>query len=142
LYSEATYRKAIEEVANNGLTLGFGVVKSTARFSSYGRVTRDEDGKVKAVVEVPEATEEELKISERSINLFVVDNKWLFKILPKIKQSAVKGEYYIVDIVKFAIDEGQKVETIEIENEDEALGINTPEDREETEKILRSRQNS
>jgi len=139
LYSQATYRKVIEEVANKELTLGFAVVKSETRFGSYGRVTRDENGKVKAVVEVPEATQEELTVPERSINLFVVDNKWLFNTLPKIKQSAVKGEYYIVDIVKFAIDENRPVEAIEIENEDEALGINTQEEREETEKILKAR---
>jgi len=139
LYTKETYRKIIQRVAEKSLTLGFGVVKSQTRFSSYGRVIRDKEGKVAGIIEVPEATEEQKKISERNPNLFVADNKWLFGVLPKIKASSVKGEYYIVDIVKFAIDEGKPVEAIEIENEDEALGINTHEDREETEKILKAR---
>ena len=139
LYSAGTFRKMVETVVGNDLTLGFAVAKSKTRFESYGRVARNEQGKILGVVEVPEATEEQKAIEERSINLFAVDNKWLFGVLAKIKQSSVKGEYYIVDIVKFAIDEGRKVEAIEIENEDEALGINTHEDLEETEKILRER---
>lgn len=139
LYSAMTFEKMIKAVAGKNLTLGFAVVNSQTRFGSYGRVLRDKNGKVAGVMEVPEATEEQKAIPERSINLFVADNQWLFGVLPKIKQSSVKGEYYIVDIVKFAIDEGKKVEAIEIENEDEALGINTHEDREETEKILAAR---
>jgi len=139
LYTAGTFRKMIETVSKNDLTLGFAVAISHDRFGSYGRVVRDKNGKVLGVIEVPEATEEEKKIPERNINLFTANNKWLFGVLPKIKKSAVKGEYYIVDIVKFAIDEGKKVDAIEIEDEDEALGINTHEDREEVEEILKKR---
>ncbi len=141
LYTAKTYRKMIESAVEGDLKLGFAVVKSPTRFDDYGRVLRDKTGKVLGVVERPEASQEQRKIAERSINLFIVDNRWLFQILPKIKQSAVKKEYYIVDIVKLAIDEGLRVEAIEIEDEDEALGINTHENREETEKILLARHN-
>jgi len=139
LYTAKTYRKMIELAVKEDLRLGFAVVKSRDRFDDYGRVMRDKTGKILGVVERPEASDEQKKIAERSINLFIVDNEWLFQVLPKVKQSAVKKEYYIVDIVKLAIDEGLQVEAIEIEDEDEALGINTHENREETEKILLAR---
>jgi len=141
LYTAKTYRKMIESAVEGDLKLGFATVKSSTRFDDYGRVLRDQAGKVLGVIERPEASAEQRKIAERSINLFIVDNGWLFQALPKIKQSAVKKEYYIVDIVKLAIDEGLRVEAIEIEDEDEALGINTHENREETEKILLARRN-
>ena len=48
-------------------------------------------------------------------------------------------EYYVNTIVVMAISEGKKVETVEIDDIDEALGINTVEDKEEVERILKSR---
>lgn len=140
LYSAKTYKKMLSEYVDKNLTLAFAVVKSPTRFDSYGRVLRDSAGDVTGVVEVPEATEEELKIEEKSINLYAVDNKWLFETLPQIKASSVKKEYYIVDIVKKAIDSGKKVDTVEVDDEDEALGINTLDDRDEVEKIIKRRQ--
>ena len=139
LYTKGTYQKVIEQTVENDLTIGFAVVKSKERFDSYGRVIRNSDGKVQDIIERPEATPKQREITERNPNLFVVDNKWLFSALKKVKQSAVKKEYYLVDIVKLAIAEGKKIETVPIDNEDEALGINTQEDREETEEILKSR---
>lgn len=139
LYTKRTYKKMINTAITKQLTLGFATVVSD-RFESYGRVIRDKEGKPVEVVEVPEATEKQKKIKEKSINLYIVDNSWLFGALPKIAKSTVKKEYYIVDIVKLAISEGKKVATVEINDEDEALGINTLEDRAETERILRQRQ--
>jgi len=138
LYSQATYQKMINEATLKNLTLGFATVVSK-RFESYGRVIRDSQGKPVEVIEVPEATAEQKIIKEKSINLYIADNKWLFGALPKIQKSAVKKEYYIVDIVKMAIDEGANVEAIAIEDEDEALGINTLEDKAETERVLERR---
>lgn len=138
LYTKKTYEKMIDTAIGEELTLGFATVVSN-RFESYGRVIRDKSGKPLEVIEVPEATEEQKMIKEKSINLYIVDNDWLFSALSKVKQSAVKKEYYIVDIVKLAIAEGKKVEAIKIDDEDEALGINTLEDRAETEAILGKR---
>ena len=142
LYDKETFKLMVEKAISNELTLGFAVVNNPDRFDSYGRVARDAEGKVQQIIEVPEATEAQKKLPERSINLYVVDNKWLFTNLPKIKMSSVKKEYYIVDIVKMAIDQGKKVEAIQINDENEALGINTLEDKEEAEKILKNRSNS
>jgi bifunctional UDP-N-acetylglucosamine pyrophosphorylase/glucosamine-1-phosphate N-acetyltransferase len=139
LYSAQTFRKMIQTVAEKNLTLAFAVVNTPNRFGSYGRITRDSAGRVLGVVEVPEATEEQLKIPERSPSVFAVDNRWLFSALKRIPLSAVKKEYYVNTIVELAIQEGKKVETVEIEDEDEALGINTNDDREETERILKAR---
>ncbi len=140
LYSAATYEKMLKTYTDKDLTLAFATVESASRFDSYGRVLRGDKGEIKGVVEVPEATEAELKIKEKSINLYAVDNEWLFGVLPDIKQSAAKKEYYIVDIVKKAIDQGKKVATVGVDDEDEALGINTLDDRAEVEGILRARQ--
>lgn len=139
LYTAPTFRKMIQTAAERNLTLAFAVVNTPNRFGSYGRITRDSAGKVLGVVEVPEATEEQLKIPERSPSVFAVDNKWLFSALKRIPLSAVKKEYYVNTIVELAIEDREKVETVELENGDEALGINTPDDKDETERILQKR---
>jgi len=137
LYSADTFKKLIETASQTGATLTFATVKSSDRFASYGRIIRNASGKVEAVVEVPEASEEQLAIEERSPSIFVVDNKWLFETLPTIKMSPVKKEYYVNAIVEIAIEQGKKVETVEIMNLDEALGINTEEDLDEVERVLK-----
>lgn len=139
LYTKETFEKMINRAAESDATLTFASVKDPVRFDSYGRILRDEEGRVTAVVEVPEASEEQLKIDEKSPSIFVVDNKWLFASLPKIQMSPVKKEYYVNAIVEMAIAEGKKVETVEVENADEALGINTLDDKAEVEKILKNR---
>lgn len=139
LYSVDTYRKMLDQFFSQGLTLGFAVVKTADRFDNYGRVIRGNDGAVVRIAEPPEITEEESAIEERSTNIYVVDNKWLFDALSRVEKSPVKNEYYINSIVKMAIDESKKVEAIEIGDVLEATGINTQEDRVETEKILTDR---
>jgi bifunctional UDP-N-acetylglucosamine pyrophosphorylase/glucosamine-1-phosphate N-acetyltransferase len=139
LYTAKTFEKIINHAAKSGATLTFATVKSADRFPSYGRVVRDDSNKVISVIEVPEASEAQLKIEEKSPSIFVVDNQWLFESLPKIPMSPVKKEYYVNTIVEMAISEGEKVETIEIEDIDEALGINTLEDKTEVEKVLKAR---
>ncbi|MFH1855474.1 MAG: sugar phosphate nucleotidyltransferase [bacterium] len=140
LYSSETFEKLIDKAKSSGATLTFATVVSE-RFENYGRVIRNGQNRVASIVEVPEATEEELKIREKSPSIFVVDNVWLFKHLPKIPMSSVKKEYYVNVIVEMAIREGEKVETVEIQNIDEAQGINTEEDQKLVEKVLLERSN-
>jgi bifunctional UDP-N-acetylglucosamine pyrophosphorylase/glucosamine-1-phosphate N-acetyltransferase len=139
LYSAKTFEKMLNEAAEKDLTLGFATVISAHRFDDYGRVIRNENGQAYAVVELQDATDEQKKIEERSINLYVVDNKWLFNSLKHIKPFGPKNEYYITAIVEMAAEEGKNLDAIIIDDQDEALGINTLDDRDEAEKILSSR---
>lgn len=139
LYSVATYQKMLDEYLAKDLTLGFAVVKTSDKFDNYGRVVRDDNGRITRIAEPPQITEDEAKIDERSTNIYIADNKWLFAALSKVKQNSLKKEYYINSIVEVAIDEGEKVEAIQIEDVAEATGINTLEDKAETEEILKLR---
>jgi bifunctional UDP-N-acetylglucosamine pyrophosphorylase/glucosamine-1-phosphate N-acetyltransferase len=139
LYTKETFLKIINDSINKNLTLAFATVNSPTLFDDYGRVIRDDAGKVAGVIEKKDATDEQQKIEERNINLYVADNKWLFGALNKIKDNNVKKEYYLTDVIKIAVDEGLSVEGIAIDNKEEAIGINTEEDRLTTEKILKQK---
>jgi len=96
-------------------------------FYDFGRITRDLSGKVIAIVEKKDATEEQLKIAEVNPSFFCFRASWLWKSLAKINCDNAQGEFYLTDLVHLAILENQKVETLVTDNPTEAVGVNTPE---------------
>lgn len=94
-----------------------------------GRVIRGKNGLIIKIVEEKEATEEEKKIKEVNDGLYVFDKKWFSQNINKVKKSA-SGELYLVDLIKIAIDEGSRMATYTLPNDDEWQGINTPEELE------------
>jgi len=136
LYRAKTFEKIMDFREDKNLTIAFGVVNSSTLFDDYGRVIRDRTGKITGVIEKLDCTLEQREITERNINLYSVDNIWLWQALDKIKSDNVKGEYYLTDIIKIAIEEGKMVETFEVGDTEEAIGINTVEEFKEVEKIL------
>jgi len=115
------YDKHISD--KNLLTFGVTLLENP---TGIGRVVRDENGNVIKIVEEKDASDEEKKINEGNIGLYVFDVDWLRANSPKIKKSA-SGEYYIVDLIAMAIEQGKKVEAFNISNE-EWHGINTQEE--------------
>lgn len=139
LYAKQTFQKAIERAEKQDLTLLLSAVSSLEHFDDYGRVVRDQNGKIREVIELKDATDLQRQIPERNINLYVADNGWLFDALKKIKNDNAKNEYYLTDLIKIAVEEGKPIESIEIDHQEEAIGINTEQDRKRAEDILLTR---
>lgn len=90
---------------------------------SYGRVFRQ--GKsVMAIIEDKDATEGQKAIKEVNSGIYAIRSE-LLKLLDKIKINEKKGEYYLTDIVKIAVDKGYTVSAHILSNEKELTGINT-----------------
>jgi bifunctional UDP-N-acetylglucosamine pyrophosphorylase/glucosamine-1-phosphate N-acetyltransferase len=106
----------------------------------FGRVLRGMNSEVRAIVEEAQATSDELKIYELNVGAYCFNSDWLWKALKKIKLSP-KGEYYLTDLVAVAVDESKKVESILLEDEEEALGVNNRIHLSEAERIIRRRIN-
>lgn len=102
-----------------------------------GRILRDKSGIPKAVIEEKEATEKQKKIKEVNPGCFVFEVKFLKKYLPKIKKGKI-GEYYLTDLVKLAIINKEKIETLKI-NQIIWQGVNTPEELKEADRLMRER---
>lgn len=105
----------------------------------FGHIVRDGDGKVTAIIEHKDATEEQKRIPELNGGIFVFDSEKLFDALSKITPSPVTGEYYLTDVPKFLISAGHKVEAFVLPDETELAGVNTEEDLREVERILKMR---
>lgn len=91
-----------------------------------GRVVRDGKGDVVRIVEEKNATDAQKKIKEVNDGLYVFKRDWLDKNINKVKLSP-QGEYYLVDLIKIAIDRGEKVGVYRLKDASQWQGINTPE---------------
>lgn len=105
----------------------------------WARVTRDETGKFQAIVEGKDCTPEQAKIKELFSGVIVFNSKSLFSVLPQVGCANVQKEYYLTEVPELMAKQGMKVETYFIKDGNDLHGINTPEDLEMCEKILKER---
>lgn len=106
----------------------------------FGRVLRDETGQVSGIVEEAQATEEQLAIRELNASIYCFRADWLWQALNRVPLSP-KGEYYLTDVVGLAVSDGLTVQAIQLDDHDEAIGINTRVHLAEAERLLRQRIN-
>ncbi len=108
-----------------------------SQFADFGRIIRDKNGGLLKVVEKKDASPEELAISEVNTSYFCFKADWLWENLKKLQNNNQQKEYYLVDLVKMALEQGKKLNTLSVPAE-EAIGINTKEHLELAEKIVKS----
>jgi bifunctional UDP-N-acetylglucosamine pyrophosphorylase/glucosamine-1-phosphate N-acetyltransferase len=106
----------------------------------FGRIIRDENGNARGIVEEVQATPEQLAIRELNPGVYCFDASWLWDALKQIKLSP-KGEYFLTDLVEIAVNDGLEVETIQVQDVSEMIGINTRVHLAEATLILKSRIN-
>lgn len=138
LLDAETLDSMIGAMRNHGLTLAIASAVENDH-PAFGRVVRDDRGKVVGVVEAKDASPEQLKIKEKNIGFYAAKSQWLWPSLKKISKSRVSGEYYITDLVDIAIKDKEPVEAVKIKNLDAIKGVNTPEELEEVEKIIKDK---
>ncbi len=92
----------------------------------FGRIVRDQQGRVLRVVEVKDASPEELAIREVNVGAYCFDCQLLLPALDQLRDDNEQGEFYLTDVVEILAREGHQVETVVTPNLEEALGINDP----------------
>ena len=106
----------------------------------YGRIVR-ENGRVAAIVEEKDATPEERAIQEINTGIYALDLGPLFGALRSLGSSNAQGEYYLPDIVREYRGRGLVVETVQIENPGEMLGVNSRKELADVAAILKTTRN-
>ncbi|QUX94478.1 UDP-N-acetylglucosamine diphosphorylase/glucosamine-1-phosphate N-acetyltransferase [Marinomonas sp. CT5] len=92
--------------------------------TGYGRIVRDEQGHVTAIVEQKDATEPQLAIKEVNTGILLAPNKHLQGWLAELTNNNAQGEYYLTDVIAMAARDGVKIVTVNPENEAEVAGVN------------------
>ncbi|EJF90901.1 glmU protein [Bartonella vinsonii subsp. arupensis OK-94-513] len=88
----------------------------------YGRLLK-KNGKVIAIVEEKDASDEEKKISFCNGGIMAINGKHALSLLEKVDNHNLKQEYYLTDIVSIAAREGLDVRVVEVPF-DNVIGIN------------------
>ena len=70
--------------------------------TGYGRVLRDAEGAVTAVIEERDADPEQARIREINAGIYAFDAEFLADALTRITNHNAKGEYYLTDVVAVA----------------------------------------
>jgi bifunctional UDP-N-acetylglucosamine pyrophosphorylase / glucosamine-1-phosphate N-acetyltransferase len=106
----------------------------------FGRVIRNQEGLVQAIVEEAAATLEQLSIRELNVGAYCFSAGWLWQALGRIPLSQ-KGEYYLTDTVELAVKDGLPVQALVSDDLTEIIGINTRVHLAEAEAAMRARIN-
>jgi bifunctional UDP-N-acetylglucosamine pyrophosphorylase/glucosamine-1-phosphate N-acetyltransferase len=92
--------------------------------ASLGRVVRGADGRVERIVEVSDASVDELTIDEVNAGLYAFDVAWLRRRIDDIQPSEATGELYLPELVTLARADDRPVAILEVEDDGTLLGIN------------------
>lgn len=115
----------------------------TANFSDpaqLGRIARNDNGQIEAIVEYKDASDEQRAINEINSGILAAPThllrSWLNQVTPNNKQ----GEYYLTDIVGLAVADGVAVHGILAADENEVMGVNDRAQLAEAERLFQQRQ--
>jgi bifunctional UDP-N-acetylglucosamine pyrophosphorylase/glucosamine-1-phosphate N-acetyltransferase len=107
--------------------------------TGYGRMVRDAQGQVSAIVEHKDATEQQREITEVNTGIMAMPNKHLVKWLAQLTNDNAQGEYYLTDIVAFAVQQSVSVVAELTDDEWSVTGINAKTDLASIERVYQTR---
>lgn len=95
--------------------------------AAYGRIIRDEAGKVVAITEARDCTAAQLEINEVNAGVYRVRAPFLFETLATLGNDNAQGEFYLTDVVARAVETGRRVEALVLEGleAEDAEGVNS-----------------
>jgi bifunctional UDP-N-acetylglucosamine pyrophosphorylase/glucosamine-1-phosphate N-acetyltransferase len=105
----------------------------------YGRIRRDNYGRVQEIVEETELSKLDEDIKEVNMGAYCFKTRNLFSVLNKIKINKKKKEYYLTEAISLLAKNNAKIDTVEIKDITEALGVNSREDLAKANRLMRLR---
>lgn len=121
LVSTDTQRKLADAAAVGALALLTAKVEDP---TGYGRILRDEQGRVRRIVEERDADAETRRIDEINTGLLAAPAARMRDWLSRVDRDNAQGEYYLTDIIAMAATEDYPIEAVVSPDPDETLGIN------------------
>ncbi|MBU8871903.1 MAG: NTP transferase domain-containing protein [Gemmatimonadales bacterium] len=107
---------------------------------AYGRIVKDETGRVQKIVEAKDASSEELAIGEYNSGVFCFQTDLMIEALSNLTTDNVQGEYYLTDTVAWLVEQGYPVLATSTDDPGEVAGINTVDELAGAEQYLKCRE--
>ncbi|MBD8615822.1 bifunctional UDP-N-acetylglucosamine diphosphorylase/glucosamine-1-phosphate N-acetyltransferase GlmU [Pseudomonas putida] len=121
LIEVATLQRLLQKVSAD--QLGLLTVNLTDP-TGYGRIVRDGDGQVQAIVEHKDASDAQKAIKEGNTGILAVPGKRLADWLARLSNDNAQGEYYLTDVIAMAVGDGLVVATETAQDPMEVQGAN------------------
>ena len=128
----ATLQALIEASEGRHLTL---LTLDTPQPTGYGRIVRNAQHTVQAIVEEKDASPDQRANTEIYTGVLVAPTADLRRWLSKLDDHNAQKEFYLTDVVKHAVAEGASVRTHTTKNAWEVAGVNSPAQLAELERI-------
>ena len=107
----------------------------------YGRIVRDADGALQAIVEDRDATPDQLEIRELNSSIYVFDSAALWEALARVRPDNDQSELYLTDTVEHIVVSGKKAAVYRSPDPVAPIGVNTRAELAAASAVLRDRIN-
>ena len=132
LIGEPTLRRLAEAAGGSRLAL---LTIALDDPTGYGRILRDDAGRVSRIVEEKDASADEREVREVNTGILVAPVAALRDWLGRIGNDNAQGEYYLTDIIGLAVADGVEVVTVQPDAVWETLGVNSKRQLAELERV-------
>ncbi|CAN7442186.1 bifunctional UDP-N-acetylglucosamine diphosphorylase/glucosamine-1-phosphate N-acetyltransferase GlmU [Polaromonas sp. LjRoot131] len=139
LTQAATLQALIDQCDGQRLAL---LTLSMAEPTGYGRIVRagaEASAQVRAIVEHKDASAAQREIREIYSGIMAVPTRLLRAWLARLDNKNAQGEFYLTDIVKFAVADGVAVVAHQITDAAQVAGVNSPVQLAELERVHQGR---
>jgi len=134
-YRSETLENLIDKHREKGAAMTLLTIE-TKNPQGLGRILRNAKGEIAGIVEEKDASQNQQKIKEVNPACYVFQRSFLKAYLSKVRKSPFSGEYYLTELVRLGVENGEKVESLKIK--DIAWrGINNWEELRQAEKMMR-----
>lgn len=106
--------------------------------TGYGRIVRDDDGKVLKIIEQKDASQREQEICEVNTGIMAVNTGQLKQWLAKLDNNNSQAEYYLTDVIEMAVAEGVEINTVQPEFIEEVVGVNSKKQLHDLERVYQA----
>jgi len=107
----------------------------------YGRVIRDADSQVSAIVEQKDATPEQQSVREINSGIYCMESDFLFNNIDSVSSDNAQGEFYLTDLIGIANSKSARCMSVTADDCDEIMGVNDRAQLAAASRILRQRIN-
>ncbi len=136
LVDNKSCKKLVEHADDSLMIQSFNKTDPTG----YGRIIRNRNKKVVAIIEHKDANEAQRKTQEVNTGIMAMPSNRLKQWLNQLDNSNAQAEYYLTDIIGFAVKDKYTVDTNITEDEWSVTGVNSKQDQASVERVYQHRQ--